>query len=102
MSKGTTDDLLSIRRYLHGCWKKGATKSCLGVDYICFAHPDSRSELLVTASQVIVPLRPVVLSDRSAVQRAVVAYNLPSTTRADLVVAQPGNRPGRREREQYA
>src|SRR6266576_7118891 len=29
----------TIRRSWHDCWKQGATKSCLGVDYICFAHP---------------------------------------------------------------
>src|SRR5437660_12784316 len=31
----------TIRRSWHDCWKKGATKSCLGVNYICFAHPAS-------------------------------------------------------------
>jgi hypothetical protein len=25
----------TIRRSWRGCWTKGATKSCLGVDYIC-------------------------------------------------------------------
>src|SRR5260370_8914128 len=29
----------TIRRFWHDCWKKGATKSCLGVDYICFRSP---------------------------------------------------------------
>src|SRR5579864_7018049 len=52
----------TIRRSWHDCWKKGATKSCLGVDYICFARPASLSESTVSASRVVLPMRTIVLS----------------------------------------
>src|SRR6266849_172632 len=95
----------TIRRSWHDCWKKGATKSCLGVDYICFAHPVRLSECRSRLRELFCPCARLDGRDRSAVhkiRKAVVRYNVPSTARAALVAAHPGTSRTQGERDQHA
>src|SRR5579859_992577 len=83
----------TIRRFWHDCWKKGATESYPGVDYICFAHPASLSESRVSAPRAVLPCARLYCRHRRMVHeihKSVVLYNVPSTTRAALVAAQLG------------
>src|ERR1700731_3317354 len=71
----------TTRRSWHDCWKKGATKFCLGVDYICFAHPVSHSESAVSSSRCSAPAHGCIFE--------IVAQSTKSTNLSSFIMCRP-------------